>query len=244
MITVITINKDNITGLKKTINSIAIQTYKFYKHIIVDGSSRDGSIEYIYGLATKGDVTHLYDEGLGIYNAMNIGLMGCSSKYLFYLNSGDVFSSKDSLKILAECADGADVVHGMFGCKRDKVIEYKNQCEEVYFGKRYQHNIPSLASSLILREKLLAVKGFNTRYKISSDVEVMYKIALSRGTFRCVQQPIVVFDTNGISSKKPIVAIKERFMILLEVKPTYVIPLMREVIAYVIKKLKHKINEA
>ena len=66
MITVITINKDNITGLKRTINSIAIQTYKFYKHIIVDGSSRDGSIEYINGLATKGDVTHLYDEGLGI----------------------------------------------------------------------------------------------------------------------------------------------------------------------------------
>ena len=56
-------------------------------------------------------------------------------------------------------------------------------------------------------------------------------------------QPIVDFDTNGISSKKPIVAIKERFMILLEVKPTYVIPLMREIIGYIIKKLKHKIKE-
>ena len=115
---------------------------------------------------------------------MNIGLMECSSKYLFYLNSGDVFSSKDSLKILAEC-DGVDVVHGMFGCKRHKLVEYNNQCLEVYFGKRYQHNIPSLASSLILREKLLAVKDLTLNIKFQG-CRSNVQNCLSNGTFRCL----------------------------------------------------------
>ena len=46
-ISVITINYNNVEGLKQTLDSVAIQTYRDIEHIIIDGGSADGSVEAI-----------------------------------------------------------------------------------------------------------------------------------------------------------------------------------------------------
>ena len=46
-LSIITINYNDATGLKKTLDSVAAQTYLHIQHIIVDGGSTDGAIEII-----------------------------------------------------------------------------------------------------------------------------------------------------------------------------------------------------
>jgi len=46
-LSIITINYNNAEGLRKTLASVASQTYADFEHIIVDGGSTDGSIEII-----------------------------------------------------------------------------------------------------------------------------------------------------------------------------------------------------
>ena len=46
-LSIITINYNNAEGLRKTLASVASQTYPHIEHIIVDGSSTDGSVEII-----------------------------------------------------------------------------------------------------------------------------------------------------------------------------------------------------
>lgn len=46
-LSIITINYNNAEGLKKTLASVAAQTYPNIEHIIVDGNSTDGSVEVI-----------------------------------------------------------------------------------------------------------------------------------------------------------------------------------------------------
>ena len=46
-LSIITINYNDATGLKKTLDSVAAQTYPHIQHIIVDGGSTDGSVEII-----------------------------------------------------------------------------------------------------------------------------------------------------------------------------------------------------
>ena len=46
-LTIITINYNNAEGLRKTLASVAPQTYADIEHIIVDGGSTDGSVEII-----------------------------------------------------------------------------------------------------------------------------------------------------------------------------------------------------
>ncbi len=47
LLSIITINYNNAEGLRKTLASVASQTYPHIEHIIVDGDSTDNSVEVI-----------------------------------------------------------------------------------------------------------------------------------------------------------------------------------------------------
>ena len=52
-LSIITINYNNAEGLRKTLASVAVQTYPNIEHIIVDGNSTDGSVDVIREYADK-----------------------------------------------------------------------------------------------------------------------------------------------------------------------------------------------
>ena len=82
MITIITINYNNAEGLRKTLASVAAQTYRDIEHIIIDGGSTDGSVdiikEYVRNVERMNDermnVVWSSEPDKGIYNAMNKGI--------------------------------------------------------------------------------------------------------------------------------------------------------------------------
>lgn len=51
-LSIITINYNNAEGLRKTLASVAAQTYRDFEHIIVDGGSTDESVEIIEAYAS------------------------------------------------------------------------------------------------------------------------------------------------------------------------------------------------
>ena len=82
-LSIITINYNNAEGLRKTLASVASQTFRDYEHIIVDGGSTDGSVEvireYEQSLASRlsplaSNLKWLSEPDSGIYNAMNKGI--------------------------------------------------------------------------------------------------------------------------------------------------------------------------
>ena len=83
-LSIITINYNNAEGLRKTLASVAAQTYPNIEHIIVDGASTDGSVDVIreYVKASpqpspEGKGRHINwtsEPDTGIYNAMNKGI--------------------------------------------------------------------------------------------------------------------------------------------------------------------------
>ncbi len=46
-LSIITINRNNLEGLKKTVESVLCQTRTDFEYIIIDGASTDGSAEYL-----------------------------------------------------------------------------------------------------------------------------------------------------------------------------------------------------
>ena len=83
-LSIITINYNNAVGLRKTLASVASQTYAEIEHIIIDGGSSDNSVEvireYESSLALSphrliaSRLKWLSEKDTGIYNAMNKGL--------------------------------------------------------------------------------------------------------------------------------------------------------------------------
>ena len=81
-LSIITINYNNAEGLRKTLASVASQTYANIEHIIVDGASTDGSVDVIREYVEKAESQELRVKSIiwtsepdnGIYNAMNKGI--------------------------------------------------------------------------------------------------------------------------------------------------------------------------
>ncbi len=83
LLSIITINYNNAEGLRKTLASVASQTYAEIEHIIIDGGSSDNSVEVIRKYESSLASCHsplasrlkwISEKDNGIYNAMNKGL--------------------------------------------------------------------------------------------------------------------------------------------------------------------------
>ena len=122
-LSIITINRNNAAGLRKTIESVVSQTYTDFEYIIIDGASTDGSVEVIkeYAEATlpcgEGLGERLYwvsEPDKGIYNAMNKGILKAQGEYLLFLNSGDWLVDKDVIKSFIDLNIINDIVNNFY----------------------------------------------------------------------------------------------------------------------------------
>ena len=103
-LSIITINYNNAEGLRKTLASVASQTYVEIEHIIIDGGSSDNSVEvireYESSLASRlsllaSRLKWVSEKDSGIYNAMNKGILMATGEYCQFLNSGDMLAADD-----------------------------------------------------------------------------------------------------------------------------------------------------
>lgn len=124
LISIITVNLNDVEGLERTMKSVFDQTWQEFEFIVVDGGSLDGSRELI--LKNKDCIDHWVSEpDKGIYNAMNKGIEMSSGKYLLFLNSGDHFYDHQ-------------VLYESFGyLKKHELISFDLQV----IGKEFQEKI-------------------------------------------------------------------------------------------------------
>ena len=120
-LSIITITYNNAEGLRKTLASVASQTFRDFEHIIVDGGSTDGSVEIIRQYAdneairpenskadnlasspnhliTSSPITWISEKDKGVYDAQNKGIRLAHGEYCYFLNAGDTFCAVDVLE--------------------------------------------------------------------------------------------------------------------------------------------------
>ena len=110
-LTIITINRNNLEGLRKTIASVVSQTWRHFEYIVIDGASCDGSAEYIASMSDAIDYW-ISEKDSGVYEAMNKGVVKAQGEYLLFLNSGDFLVDKEVLSKVFDQAKGSDILCG------------------------------------------------------------------------------------------------------------------------------------
>ncbi len=111
-ISIITIAYNSEACIRPTIDSICAQTYTDIEYWIIDGASRDKTVEiaesYRGQLEEKGIDFHVISEpDKGIYNAMNKGIRLAGGDVIGLLNSGDTYEP-DTVKTVAETFEHTD----------------------------------------------------------------------------------------------------------------------------------------
>ena len=229
--TIVTINRNNASGLRKTLQSVLDQTLTDFEYVVVDGASTDGSVDVIgkYAARFGPRLKWISEPDKGIYNAMNKGIGMASGEYVEFLNSGD-------------CLAGPDVVERMLRALEEKAcpsILYGNMLKDMTDGKILKdrcfagQDITFLGfytgtlnhSPAYIRKDLFEKYGlYDESLKIVSDWK-WYLQAIILGTEKPVYADIDVtlFDMTGISETNKDLDKTERKKVLEELIPQTVL---------------------
>ncbi|MEG1573526.1 MAG: glycosyltransferase family 2 protein, partial [Bacteroidales bacterium] len=126
-LSIITINLNDAAGIEKTLKSIwEKQSFRDFEHIVIDGGSKDGSVEVIKKYE-KNLAYWISEPDKGIYNAMNKGIAKATGEYLLFINGGD-WLADDVLAEVFAIPFEEDIVYGDF----TYVSEDGALCPEIY----------------------------------------------------------------------------------------------------------------
>ena len=197
-LSIITINYNNLLGLKKTVNSVISQTYSDFEFIVIDGGSTDGSREFIEDFSKKFSYS-VSENDNGIYHAMNKGIAKASGKYLLFLNSGDFLIRTTVLKEIFQFEHNEDILYCNVrnSITNDEIIFPAVLTFSYFYYATINHQ------STFIKSNLFQKLGFyNENYKIVSDWEFFLKaIFLNHCSTKYVNIACTVFDySQGIST--------------------------------------------
>lgn len=209
-ISIITINYNNLEGLKKTVESVISQTWQEFEYIVIDGGSTDGSADYLE--SQKEYIDYWVSEGdKGIYNAMNKGILKAKGEYLLFLNSGDTLIDT----MVLEKAKESFVSEDSFICGnlhyelegKSILKEHPEQMTFSYLTAKTVYHPSTFIKRILFDEYGL----YNEDNKIISDWEFFFKVlGLNGESYKKINLTITNFDMTGISSTQLPMVIDEK----------------------------------
>lgn len=232
-ISIVTINYNNAEGLRKTLASVAAQTYCDIEHIIIDGGSTDGSVDAIKEYVAdnpkresffKHTVNWVSEHDNGIYNAMNKGIKKATGAYIQILNSGDIFAASDVVERMVAEIENAEYPELLYGnmIKKDfSTGKISGKSGEVdcslwqYYGGTMNHDC------CYFRRDLYETYGlYDENLKIVSDWKwFLQAIGLGNVKPVYVNIDVTIFDMSGISESNLELRNKERRHVLEDILP-------------------------
>lgn len=109
---IITVNKNNLDGLKTTLESVFNQRGDVkFEIIVIDANSNDGTKYYLETIKDN-RLTWISENDDGIFDGMNKGINISKGNYIYFLNSGDKFSSNIVLSEVNKHISNQDIVSG------------------------------------------------------------------------------------------------------------------------------------
>ena len=200
-LSIITVNLNNLEGLKRTYESVVCQTFTDYEWIVIDGGSTDGSREFIEQHQDK-FAYWCSEPDKGIYNAMTKGIVRAKGEYLNFMNSGDCFVSDKTLAKVFSREINVDILYGyviegnVFGkCTPSRMMK-----PDIYWYDLYLQTFPH-QSSFIRRSLFSSIGLYEENCKIVADWKWFVIAILNHGaSYEFLPDKIAVIQEGGVSS--------------------------------------------
>jgi len=215
-VSVVLVSMNNLGDVRATLKSLTILIDSMVEILIVD-SSRDNRIKDLITSYDRSNIVYSHMEPSGIYSAMNFGAKLCApGNYIWFLNPGDILPGAQHLVSLLSGGLNASSLW-IYG--QASVIDASS---ELCFPKiTDDHTLASLIrGSLRISHQAMLVRtdvfndlsGFDTRYKICSDLDFQIRLFnLSPGYFQ--ESIVALIDPNGISHQRILTTYFETFLI-------------------------------
>ncbi|MBL7810499.1 MAG: glycosyltransferase [Saprospiraceae bacterium] len=218
---IITVVYNGESLLRGTIESVLNQTWPHFEYILIDGASKDNSLQIIQEYAKK--MTHLKwisEPDKGLYDAMNKGLRMATGDFVQFLNAGDWLHSPDTLaKLAALNTPQTDVLYG------DTLLVDETRTPHGLMSEMSTRTLPDplhwrdyLAGMRVVHQSFIPRISLAPEYRLEAglcaDFDWCIEILKKSRTNVQLKEPITDYLMGGLSKKRHRQSLEERFKVM------------------------------
>lgn len=210
LISIVTIAYNSELTIERTIKSVLSQSYKNYEYIIVDGASKDGTLDIVkkYEPLFEGRLKWKSEPDNGIYNAMNKGIERSTGEYIGIVNSDDWLDDNALNNISEEIkkiGNNDALICGSlcFHYENGEVLQMIADKERFYNGiPHYSYNRGLFHPAVFVGRKVYEDVGvFDENFRVMADVDFIYRCYEAKRTFCFIESVISNMSDSGVSNK-------------------------------------------
>ncbi|GAA0827788.1 glycosyltransferase family 2 protein [Marinomonas arenicola] len=204
-VSIITATHNSEKTISDTLNSLEQQTYKDIDFIIIDGASKDNTINLIKKCSRV--TTIISEPDLGIYDALNKGISAATGDIVGFLHSDDLFAYPDAVKdIVSTFVDsGCDAAYAdlEYVSKDDK-----NKVIRLWKSGQYQRDklkngwMPPHPTFYMKRDLYSRFGLFDLSFKIAADYDSLLRYLWSNKVKMAYLPKIVIKMRVGGASNR------------------------------------------
>ena len=183
-ISLITVTFNSAETLRDTMQSVLNQTFKDIDYIIVDGNSKDGTLDIVkeFEPLFEGRLRWVSEPDKGIYDAMNKGVKMAQGDVVGILNSDDFFASDHVLQTVADAFAGNPALDGVYADVRYVNWQDTSKTVRIFSGKDFKREklcwgkMPPHPSFYVKRSCYNRFGLYSLDYPICSDYDMFVKM--------------------------------------------------------------------
>ena len=215
---IITVTYNAAEVIEPTLQSVAVQTYKNYEHLLIDGASTDDTLAR--AIASGISFSHIVSEkDKGLYDAMNKGISLATGDYLCFLNAGDALYAPDTLERMVAALDGMnelpDVLYGETAEVDDErrfMRMRRLQAPENLTWKSFKQGMLVCHQAFFVRRD--KAPFYDLKYRFSADVDWCIRVMKNSKRLVNTHTIIVNYLQNGLSLQNHRASLLERYDIM------------------------------
>lgn len=203
-LSVVTVCFNSESTIKTTIDSFVSQTHDDKELLIIDGGSRDNTLDIVNSYRSA-DISVVSEPDEGVFDAMNKGLRIFSGDAVGFLNSDDTFHDDGVLTAIAGALDTADIAYGDLLMVTDHdtkevVREWRaGPYEPGAFQQGWQPPHPGF---FVRREVAERTGAFDLSYLTASDYDWMLRALMLKGVdVKYLPRVLADFQMGGVSTR-------------------------------------------
>lgn len=207
-ISVITATFNSSATIKDTMESVLAQTHQDFEYLVIDGGSKDDTMEIVKRYQGKFGtrLRYISEPDKGIYDAMNKGILMATGDVVGILNSDDFYTKDNVLERVASALEDPeiDAVYGDIHYVHDNDLD---TCTRYYSSRLFKRSlmrlelIPAHPSFYSRRTVYEQYGGFDLSYKVAADFENLLRlIFVNRIRIRYIPMDFVTMRAGGAST--------------------------------------------
>ena len=199
-ISIVTITFNSESTVEDTIKSVVSQDYPNLEYIIIDGGSKDGTLEIVDRYRDRiAKVVSEPDEGIS--DAFNKGIKNATGDVVGIINSDDILLPGALSAVAAAYEEGVGVYRGNIYVwdseSNTKILAYPSMKFPL---RTFKKRIVCHQSTFVAKSVYEKYGCFKTHFKFMMDVDLLVRLYEAGVRFKYIPAELAMFRLGGVTS--------------------------------------------